>query len=104
MSYSNVDCFVYFKEAGDYKITVFLTESGIIGRHYAGNGQWISDYQFNDTVLGSLTAVDGNDIMVSTPRTELKEHYSIHIPTDYDREQLKVLVYIKLNLKILKVF
>jgi thiol-disulfide isomerase/thioredoxin len=91
----DVDVTLYVKEAGDYKVAVYLTESGIVGFQADHTDGDRYDYQHNDVVRLSLTDVLGDAISVTSANTRLKRSYSVSIPSGYDRNRLKLLVYVQ---------
>ena len=91
----NVDVTLYVKEEGDYKVAVYLTESGIVGFQSDHTDGDKDDYQHDDVVRLSLTSVLGDDFSVVSANTRLKRSYSVTIPSKYDRNKLKLLVYIQ---------
>ena len=91
----SVNVLMYFKEAGDYKVTVYLTESGIIGYqsdHVNGDR---NNYRHDDVARISLTAPLGDKISVPAPRTVLERNYKVTVPAPYRPENMRVLVFIQ---------
>ena len=91
----DVDVTLFFKQADKYKVTVYVTESGIIQYQADHTDGDRSDYRHDDVVRLSLTDVLGDDISVSSPHTRLKRSYSVTIPSGYRKDQLKVLVFVQ---------
>jgi thiol-disulfide isomerase/thioredoxin len=91
----NVDVTLFVKEEGDYKVAVYLTESGIVGYQADHTDGDRYDYRHDDVVRLSLTDVLGDAFSVTAANTRLKRSYSVAIPSGYDRNQLKLLVYIQ---------
>ena len=91
----DVNVTLFIKEKGDYKITVFLTESGIVEfQADHTDGDW-NDYRHDDVVRMSLTDVLGDQFSVSSAHTRLSRSYSVSIPSGYDKDKLKLLVYVQ---------
>ena len=91
----DVDVTLFFKQADDYKVTVYVTESGIIAYQADHTDGDRTDYRHDDVVRLSLTDVLGDDISVSSPHTRLKRSYSVTIPSGYRKDQLKILVFVQ---------
>ena len=91
----DVDVTLFFKQADKYKVTVYVTESGIIQYQADHTDGDRSDYRHDDVVRLSLTDVLGDDISVSSPHTRLKRSYSVTIPSGYRKDQLKILVFVQ---------
>ena len=91
----DVDVSLFIKEADKYKVTVYLTESGIIksqADHVEGNHR---NYIHDDVVRMTLTNVLGDDFTVSSANTRLKRSYSVTIPSGYQKDKLKILVFVQ---------
>jgi thiol-disulfide isomerase/thioredoxin len=89
-------------EAGD-KLVVYLVESGIIyaqtnyfnntsGHPLEGHGNPIPDFVHNDALRNSLSDIFGDAIANTSAYTEYKKQYSIEIPSEYNVDNLSVIV------------
>ena len=89
-------------EAGD-KLVVYLVESGIVyaqtnyfnntsGHPLEGHGNPIPDFVHNDALRNSLTDIFGDAIANTSAYTEYKKQYNIEIPSEYNVDNLSVVV------------
>ena len=90
----DVETTLFVKEAGDYKVAVYLTESGIIGYQSDIINGYQNDYQHDDIVRIALSNVLGDALPIESDHTALKRTYSVNIPSDYNKNTLKVLVFV----------
>lgn len=91
----DVDVALSLRYAGDYKVTVMVTESGIIGYQADYNEGSHSNYVHNDVARMSLTNVQGDAFTTTEDKSTEMRHYSVSVPTAYNTENLKVVVYIQ---------
>lgn len=89
-------------EAGD-KLVVYLLESGIVypqtnyfnntsGHPLEGHGDPIPDFVHNDVLRNSLSDVFGDAIASTAAYTEFKKHYTLEIPSEYNVDNLSLVV------------
>lgn len=92
----NVDVTLYLREAEDYKLTVMVTESGIINRQadYHTN-TYVNDYQHDDIARISVTAAKGDAITSPGEMSVVEKHYSVTIPSSYNKNNLKLVAYVQ---------
>ena len=92
----NVEAYLFFKKAGQYKVTVLLLEDGIVSPQsdYA-EGTTHQNYIHNAVARVALTSVVGESISVASDRTKLTRNYSVAIPSSYVKDKLRILVYIQ---------
>ena len=92
----NVEAYLFFKKAGQYKVTVLLLEDGIVSPQsdYA-EGTTHQNYLHNAVARVALTSVVGESISVASDRTKLTRNYSVAIPSSYVKDKLRILVYIQ---------
>ncbi|MGX8707724.1 MAG: Omp28-related outer membrane protein, partial [Bacteroidales bacterium] len=92
----NVDVRLYMKESGDYKVTVLLLESGVIGYQLDWNADEQQNYQYqHDNVARiSLTNVTG-DAFTAASKTIKKLQYSVSVPSSYNKDNLRILVVVQ---------
>ena len=91
-----VDVYLFFKKAGQYKVTVLLLEDGIVSPQsdYA-EGTTHQNYVHNSVARVALTSVLGESISIGSDQTKLTRNYSVTIPSSYVKDKLRVLVYIQ---------
>ena len=87
----DVDVMLYFKLAGDYKVTVFVSESGVVAGQYDDDDEYIENYRLDDFVRMVITDIDGDPVSASALSSK-KLHYSISIPSGINKDNLKVTV------------
>ena len=86
---------MYLKEADNYKVTVIVTESGIVG-FQADNFDGDTDtYNHEDVARIAVTDPLGEDFSTSKENTIVSRRYSVSVPTAYVKDNLKILVYIQ---------
>ena len=87
----SIDVDAYFKQAGDYKITVLLVEDGII--HPQTNGG--NDYVHDNIVRHTATDITGDVFTVSTALSKRSFHYTLTVPEGEKIEKMRVFAYIQ---------
>lgn len=87
----SVDLKLYFKKVGQYKITVLLLESNIIG-YQNGKG---NDYVHNDVARLALTDIRGDKLSINDNNTIKEFTYQGVIPSECNKDNLRVLVYVE---------
>lgn len=90
----SIDLDIYVKEAGTYKVTVVLTESGIVGEQADNRGDQ-SHYQHNDIARLAVSGMGGDSFNVSNNNHIEKKSYSVTIPSSYKKENMKIVVYVQ---------
>ena len=88
---ADIDTKLYFKKAGDYKVTVLLLEDKIIG--YQANAS--SDYEHNDIARLAVTSISGEDISVAEDYSIVEKSYSAELDPAWNAENMRVLIYIE---------
>ncbi len=89
-------------EVGD-KLVVYLVESGIVyaqanyfnatsGHPLEGHGNPIPDFIHNEALRNSLTDIFGDAIAQTPAYSEYKKQYSLQIPSEYNVDNLSVVV------------
>jgi hypothetical protein len=88
-----LDVRIYLKDAGRYKVTVFITESGIIPpqRDISGTDE---HYRHDDVARAVLTDVQGDPFTASANSVK-KLHYRFNVPSGYEKDNLKILVVVQ---------
>ena len=91
----SLDMNLFLREPADYKVTVLLLESGIIGSqidYYEGNH---TDYHHDLVARMALTNVTG-DRFTTEDECERKDlQYTANIPANYVLDNMTVLVYVQ---------
>lgn len=90
----DLDVRLYFKQAGDYKVTVFVSESGIVAGQYDDDDEYIENYLQDDIVRMLLTDAEG-DAVTASARSIVKRHYSANVPAGCNKENLKLQVVVE---------
>lgn len=92
----DADVLLFLRYPDDYKVTVILTESGIIGKQtdYMA-GVTHTDYQHDDVARVAMSSVLGDDITTTEEQTGIKRHYSVTVPTQYNLDNLQLVVYVQ---------
>lgn len=96
-----MDLSVYVKKAGEYKVTALLIEDGVVGYqadYVSGNNR---SYEHSGIIRGALSDVKGDQFTIEADGMVKHFTYSEFIPTDFDLENMRVVVYVqkKLDLK-----
>ena len=90
-----VDLSAYFKMYGNYKITVLLLQDNIVGYQADYNSGSSNSYVHSDVLVGALTSVLGESVYVTRDNFTTNCNYTIVLPSDYDSEDFRILVYIQ---------
>lgn len=90
-----VDLSAYFKMYGNYKITVLLLQDNIVGYQADYNSGSSNSYVHSDVLVGALTSVLGESVNVTRDNFITNCNYTIDLPSDYDSEDFRILVYIQ---------
>lgn len=88
---ADIDTKLYFKKAGDYKVTVLLLEDKIIG--YQANAS--ANYEHNDIARLAVTSISGEDVSVDEDNSIVEKSYSAKLDPSWNTENMRVLVYIE---------
>ncbi len=91
----DMDIQLYLKNAGDWKVTVFITESGITGYQNETYHGATNNYQHDNVARMAVTSAMGDAFSVPADRTIKKLHYSATIPSEYKKENLRILVIVQ---------
>ena len=92
----SLDAEVFTMVPGEYKLTVFLLESGIVNRQasYAINA-YISDYVHDNIARLSLTDVLGDAFTTTEANATRTFHYEADVPSTYNTAHLSVLAFVQ---------
>jgi len=92
----NIDLSLYFKEADDYKLMVFVTEDNVALPYT----QYVSGYVINDTMLfhnvvrlNVTDLMQGEDICVNEANSIKYRKYSVTLPSYCKNNDAKIVVY-----------
>ena len=87
----DLDVRLFFKLAGNYKVTVFISESGVVAGQYDDDEEYIENYLLDDFVRMVMTDIEGDPVSASA-RSSKQLHYSATIPTGINKDNLKITV------------
>ena len=93
-----MDLSVYVKKAGEYKVTVLLIEDGVVGYqadYINGNDR---SYEHSGIIRGALSDVKGDQFTTEADGMVKHFTYSEFIPSDFDLENMRVVVYVQKKL------
>ncbi len=92
----SLDVNLFLKEAADYKVTVLLLESGIIGvqSDFVENVTY-TDYHHDQVARMAVTNVTGEDFRTGEDYERKDLHYTAVIPSSYVLDNMTVLVYVQ---------
>ena len=85
---------LFLRYADDYKVTVILTESGIIQGQKNGN-KTDKNYQHDDIARLSFTQVDGDAFTTGEDQSVRQLEYSAALAPEWNKDNLKVVVYVQ---------
>ena len=85
---------LYAKQAGNYKISVFVLEDGVIKGQYDEEEEYIENYPHNNVARMAVTDIDGDSVSASA-RSVNRLHYSVTVPASYNKDKLKLVVYVQ---------
>lgn len=92
----DIDLTIFFKEKGEYKLTVVLLEDGIIGNQTDYKmGVTHTDYVHNDIARVAVTDIKGNDVSIPYGCSSRRFHFSTNVPTQCVKDNMRVLVYVQ---------
>ncbi len=86
--------YIFVKEAGDYKYTVFLVEDGVIcyqSDHYVSTDTYIHD----GITRVAVTSVSGEAFKAYSAKTVKSKKFTVTIPDKCVKENLRILVYVQ---------
>ena len=90
-----VDLKAYIKLSGSYKVTVLLVEDDIVGYQADYNHGDNYNYVHSGVLRYAMTDVLGDEFSTKADNQEVKFNFSKSVPTDYKRENMRVVVYIQ---------
>ena len=92
---AQVDVGVYVKKAGDYKITVFLLEDGIVNKQADYEEGDHSAYIHDNVIRVAMTNVLGDEFSVTNDFTVKNFNFSANVPSSFKLANMRVLVYVQ---------
>ena len=92
---TDIDVDVYVKKAGDYKITVLLLEDGIINAQTDYEEGNHPRYVHDNVARMSVSDILGDSFRIDKDFTVKKFSFSADIPSSYNIDNMRVLVYIQ---------
>ncbi len=86
----NLNVKLYIKEKGDYKVTAVLVEDNIIGYQNGGG----DSYNHSSIARVALSDITGDTFSTTAENKTVEKNYSVTIPSSYNKDNLKILVYV----------
>lgn len=86
----NLNVKLYIKEKGYYKVTAVLLEDNIIGYQNGG----VAGYNHSSIARVAFTDISGDAFSTTGNNKTVEKSYSVTIPSSYNKENLKILVYV----------
>ena len=86
----NLNVKLYIKEKGDYKVTAVLLEDNIIGYQNGGG----DSYNHSSIARVALSDITGDTFSTTADNKTVEKNYSVTIPSSYNKDNLKILVYV----------
>ena len=86
----NLNVKLYIKEKGDYKVTAVLLEDNIIGYQNGGG----DSYNHSSIARVALSDITGDTFSTTAENKTVEKNYSVTIPSSYNKDNLKILVYV----------
>ena len=84
-------------ETGTYKISVYLTESGIVDLQ-ENQGTIIEDYEHNHVLRDMLTSATGDDIATSLVKNKLLTRtYAYTVPATFNAAKMEIVAMVSRN-------
>ena len=83
---------LYARKADNYRIAVFVTESGIVGYQADYNEGEHASYRHDHIARLAMTDVMGEAVVVSAGNSIIEKSWSVTVPSSYVKENLRVLV------------
>ena len=92
---ATVDVGVYVKKAGDYKVTVFLLEDGIVNEQVDYEEGDHPDYVHDNVIRVAMSDVRGDAFSVTADNTVKNFTFNASIPASCVLANMRVLVYVQ---------
>ena len=91
----DIHLFLYLRKATDYKVSVFLLEDGLVAKQSNYLGESDDNYVHNDVARKSVTAPLGDAFSTAEENSIKRFDYSVEVPSEYKKENLKILVFVQ---------
>lgn len=86
----NLNLKLYIKEKGDYKVTAVLLEDDIISYQNGGG----NNYNHSSIARMAFTDITGDAFTTTSNNKTVKKSYSVTLPSSYNKDNLRILVYV----------
>lgn len=90
----SADVTVHLKAAGDYMVTVMVLEDGIVGYQNNYYGEVYYDYVHDGVARIALSDMPGDSFSAESGNITKTFSYSAEIPSNYNIDNLRILVYV----------
>lgn len=90
----SADITLHLKAAGDYMVTVLVLEDGIVGYQNNYYGAVYYDYVHDGVARIALSDMPGDSFSAESGNVTKTFSYSTEIPSDYNIDNLRILVYV----------
>ena len=90
-----VTTYVFVKETGEYKYTVFLVEDGIKAWQYDNFYGPVNDYVHDGVARVAVSSVSGEYFKAYSPNTMMSKKFTVDIPASCVKENLRIVVYVQ---------
>ena len=90
-----LETYLFFKEAGNYKITVLLVEDGIIAKQADNQNGDQNDFRHDGVARVALTNIAGESVSIPSAHTKLTRSFTTDLPSSYFKDHMRILVYIQ---------
>lgn len=91
----DIHLFLYLRSATDYKVSVFLTEDGIVAKQSDYLGESSDNYVHNDVARVSVTDPLGLAFTTTEENSIKSFDYSVAVPSEYNKDNLKIVVFVQ---------
>ena len=81
---------LYIKDKGDYKVTAVLLEDGLVATQNGAGDNFVH----NHTARLAITDITGDAFTTTINNRTLKKSYSVTLPSSYNKDNLRILVYV----------
>ena len=81
---------LYIKEKGDYKVTAVLLEDGLVATQNGASDNFVH----NHTARKAISDITGDVFSTTANNKTVEKSYSMTIPSSYNKNNLRILVYI----------
>lgn len=88
-----LDISLYVKEADTYRVVAVLLEDNIIG--YQNGASSPSRYEHDNIARLAITSISGESVKIDRDYTVWEKTFTADIPSGYDPENLRILVYVE---------